>query len=321
MSQAIITRPDESQSKIAIELERDSAIQSAYTRRAYLSDLRQFEQWRSGRTLSKNLVSEYAAHLQSENRSPHSINRALCAIRWYVRRFAELAQDDSGLEDAQREKIAQQAQRIASVKSVKGERSVRGRHLESGERQALIDVCVRDESAAGVRDGAILSLLQMTGIRRGECASLTLENLKPYEGGDFELTIKGKRNKVRTLWIFNGAAVALADWLAVRGNEPGSLWRAINKGGHMVPGSSLNAKGIARIVERRGLEAGIKVDAHDLRRTFAGTLLDSGSDLSLVSKLMGHSSVNTTALYDRRPDSAKRQALKGLHVAYKRRSK
>ena len=317
MSQAIVTHPGKSH--IEIELERDSAIQSAHTRRAYVSDLRMFEMWRGSRSLSKNLVQEYASHMLQENRSPNSINRALCAVRWYVRRFAELAQDDTTLDESQREQIEKQAQRIASVKGVTGSRGVRGRHLESGERQALIDVCVRDESAAGVRDGAILSLMLMTGLRRDEAASLTLSSLKPIES-DFEITIKGKRNKVRTLWVFNGAAQALSDWLALRGPEPGSLWRAINKGGRIVPGSSLNAKAIARIVERRGQEAGIETNAHDLRRTFAGTLLDSGSDLSLVSKLMGHSSVNTTALYDRRPDSAKRQALRALHVGYKRRS-
>ena len=314
-----LTHPGDSLAAIRQALESDSTIQSAHTRRAYFSDLSQFENWRGGRTLTKNLVSAYASKMSQENRSPNSINRALCAVRWYVRKFADMAQEQNELTKAQRDEIAETAQRVASIKSVTGSRGVRGRHLESGERQALIDVCVRDESAAGIRDGAILSLMMMTGLRRDEAASLTLSSLKPIES-DFEITIKGKRNKVRTLWVFNGAAQALSDWLALRGPEPGALWRAINKGGRIVPGSSLNAKAVARIVERRGLEAGIETNAHDLRRTFAGTLLDSGSDLSLVSKLMGHASVNTTALYDRRPDSAKRQALRALHVGYKRRS-
>ncbi len=59
--------------------------------------------------------------------------------------------------------------------------------------------------------------------------------------------------------------------------------------------------------------------ARDLRRTFAGDLLDTGVDLATVQKLMGHSDANTTARYDRRGEQAKRHAVRMLHVPYQRR--
>ena len=58
---------------------------------------------------------------------------------------------------------------------------------------------------------------------------------------------------------------------------------------------------------------------HDLRRTFAGDLLDAGTDLATVQKLMGHADTNTTVGYDRRGEQAKRSAVKKLHVPYQRR--
>lgn len=58
---------------------------------------------------------------------------------------------------------------------------------------------------------------------------------------------------------------------------------------------------------------------HDLRRAFAGDLLDAGADIATVQKLMGHASANTTAGHDWRGENAKRSAVKKLHVPYVRR--
>ncbi len=53
---------------------------------------------------------------------------------------------------------------------------------------------------------------------------------------------------------------------------------------------------------------------HDLRRTFASTLLDAGQDLSAVSGLLGHASVQTTVGYDKRPERARKEASQHVHL-------
>jgi hypothetical protein len=42
-------------------------------------------------------------------------------------------------------------------------------------------------------------------------------------------------------------------------------------------------------------------------------------DIATVAKMAGHENVSTTARYDRRPEEAKRKALKLLHVPYQAR--
>ena len=73
-----------------------------------------------------------------------------------------------------------------------------------------------------------------------------------------------------------------------------------------------------RLVKRRE-EAGLKpFSPHDLRRTFAGDLLDAGVDLSTVQDLMGHANPATTKVYDRRDDRRKREAAARVRVPYGR---
>ncbi|MDE0073395.1 MAG: site-specific integrase [Gammaproteobacteria bacterium] len=60
------------------------------------------------------------------------------------------------------------------------------------------------------------------------------------------------------------------------------------------------------------------VTPHALRRSFATHPLAAGNDLAVVADCMGHAWTDTTRIYDRRGEEAKRAAAATLAVSYRR---
>ena len=214
---------------------------------------------------------------------------------------------------------AEDYHRAASIKSVRGVTLPAGRELSPGEIAGLMGECEKDRSPAGARDAAIISLMYSGGLRRAEVVTLTMADYNQDSG---KLIIAGKGSKQRTAYLINGALYALADWLQVRGGAPGPLFPAINKGGRIDLTKPMTPQGVYNLLKKRSAAAGVdQFTPHDLRRTFVSDLLDAGADIATIAQMAGHSSVNTTARYDRRPEDAKRKAAGLLHVPYTRRKK
>jgi len=68
---------------------------------------------------------------------------------------------------------------------------------------------------------------------------------------------------------------------------------------------------VGEIRDRAGVE---RFTPHDLRRSFGTTFLDRDGDLALLQKMMGHTDVQTTAIYDRRAEAAMRRAATKLDL-------
>jgi integrase len=203
---------------------------------------------------------------------------------------------------------------------VKGERPEKGRHIEQGELSALIQACVSDSSPAGIRDAAMIALAWSTGLRRDEISRIQVADLVNKTDDSLDIAIIGKGGKARAVYVNDGAMAALLDWLELRGSEPGHLFTDVNKAGKIGAGR-LSGEALRKMLEKRSREAKLSkpITWHDFRRTFAGNLWDAKIDGVTIQKLMGHASQNQTAKYDRRPEAARRAAVKVLHVPYSRK--
>ena len=246
--------------------------------------------------------------LLAERHSASYANKILSAVRGALKAAWQL-----GLMDADA------YMRAAAMKRIEGsddDDAAAGRALSPGEFTALLRACAADASPAGPRDAAIIGLGVVGGLRRGEIAGLTFD---AYDGKAVTVR-KGKRNKKRTVPVVAGLDAAIDEWVSLRGSQLGPLFNQVDKAGSIRRLSSISPAAIARIVNKRAAEAGVSAfSPHDMRRTFAGDLLDAGADISTVQKLMGHSDPRTTASYDRRGERAKVAAVGRLHMAWERR--
>jgi site-specific recombinase XerD len=268
--------------------------------------------------MTKLTVEAYLADLLAQGKSPATVNRALASIRWWARKTVDMAREDPSLSEGDRARYLTLAGAVADIANVRDPgRPLRGRAVASGELAALMDTCKGDRPA-DVRDAAIIALAWTCGPRRSEIATLDVSDIEPTDGG-CQVTIRGKGGKVRQVHIGNGAADALADWLAVRGDAPGPVFLAITKG-NQIQAKGCSPEALAQMLDKRAQQAGVKsLSWHDMRRTVAGDLLDDGTDIATVARVLGHASVQTTARYDRRDARAVQKALDKRHVPYNRR--
>ena len=237
--------------------------------------------------------------------APATANKLLSALRGVLKAAWQLGQ-----------MTAEDYHRAVDLKGIKGSTVPAGRELQAGELAALLAACGDDDTAAGARDGALIAVLYAGGLRRAEVVACDLADYDPATG---RLVVRGKGGKERTAYLINGAAVALADWLTVRGDAPGALFVPVNKAGRVTV-RRMTSQAVWNLLSKRATAAGVReFSPHDLRRTFVSDLLDAGADIATVAKMAGHANVQTTARYDRRPEETKRKAAGLLHVPYHKR--
>ena len=255
---------------------------SPHSRRNYAKALDDLFAFSAGRPLTRNLLMEYRASIESLSAS--TINVRLSAIR----KMVSEARANGMLS-------AEDAANLTGIPNIRQRGTRLGNWLTREQAKDLLAVPDRS-TLKGKRDYVILALLVGCALRRQELASLGVETVQLREGRWVLADLEGKGRRIRTVaipvWVKHG----INAWMTAARIEEGPLLRSIAKGGNV--GKSLSDWAVWSVVEQSAKQIGIeRFGAHDLRRTCAKLCRKSGGDLEQIKFLLGHSSIQTTERY------------------------
>lgn len=172
------------------------------------------------------------------------------------------------------------------------------RGLSADEIKALLSVI--PDTAAGLRDRAIVITLALTGRRRTEVMGLTAGNLTRSEGPMYTYHGKGGKQGKRELPrpALDAIETALAAWgkrLENMGPDE-SIWPSPSRNGRGITSGTFYSN-FQRYMRKAGLPpAGV----HILRHSAAKLRRSAGESIEDVSRFLDHSSLAVTTVYLRR---------------------
>lgn len=140
------------------------------------------------------------------------------------------------------------------------------------------------------KEKATFELLLSTGCRVTELTMLTMENYDQQRG---TITVIGKGNKERVVFVNARAKVAIDNYLVIKPHSEGPILCGL----HGV-GTAMTSNGIQKMVKEIGKRAGVThVHPHKFRRTAATLALKRGMSLNDVRRFLGHTDVDATLQY------------------------
>jgi len=264
-----------------------------------LNLFRDFVKERNAKYIDGPTVMSFQYHLKKErNNSGPSINRKIFTLRSYGHflRLQEVPKAD---------KLP-----FYDVLKVRGGYRQRPDALTHEQLKELFDSIDRT-SFLGIRDYAVYALMYDLGLRVGEIYKLNLEDIDLKKK---TLTVLGKGNRRRELYLNGEMVQVLSEWLAVRHNFKNSkLTRAlfISKKGNRLA-IRTTEDNMRKLVDRLDFKLHFRVTCHTLRHTFASHLNDNGEDILVIQSLLGHASPRSTRIYIHPSQQRIREALEKL---------
>jgi len=168
----------------------------------------------------------------------------------------------------------------------------------------------------GLRDRAILEMFFSTGLRISELCNL--DRYINLERG--EVTVRGKGEKLRVVFLSERARAAIKNWLEKRPDTLEHMFVSLSKQTSALKQPKIIGKitprAIQRLVEYYRRKAGIakKITPHQIRHQFATDLLVNGADLRSVQEILGHSNISTTQIYTHITNKELREVHKSFHA-------
>ena len=211
-----------------------------------------------------------------------------------------------------KQKILQQNPMLSMKRMKKEFKLPKFLSFDEVKRLLSVNTC---EDKKTLRNRIILELLYSTGMRVSELCSLPIKSVsfgKECNDNDYKfIIIKGKGQKERIVPLKKEIIPLLDKYMCISlVDKQKYLFQSNGKDKH------ITRRTVENIIKSSALKAGIdpsKVSPHTMRHSFATHLLQKGLDIREIQELLGHSSIETTAIYAKINTKKTMEILKKYH--------
>ncbi len=273
------------------------AAYASNTRRAYRSDIEQYQKWGGKIPATENEVAAYIAD-----------RAGMLAVATIRRHVASLSQLHKALGVNPNPLTGPHiAAALRGLLRLHGRPQRAVQPLLIADLRAILDVI--SNTVLGSRDACLLSLGFAGGFRRSELVNLNIEDLRQDASG-VRLMIKRSTTDQaaagRVIGIPRGRskfcpASNLETWLQKTGLSEGPVFRPVTKSGEVVA-SRLSGEAVAVVVKKCVATIGLdpkEYSGHSLRAGFVTSVFQAGASEYAIRKQTGHASLATMERYIR----------------------
>lgn len=186
------------------------------------------------------------------------------------------------------------------------------KYLSLEDSKRLLNVAGSDDNRNNKRDYAIITLFLNCGMRLSELVGI---NIKDINFSECQMTVIGKGNKERTIYLNKACMTAINNYLAVRPVEGIKTDKANSKNALFLSERKerISRRTVQYIVDKELRVAGLdtsKYSVHKLRHTAATLMYQYGNvDIRALQELLGHESIATTEIYTHVSNEQVRDAI------------
>lgn len=251
-------------------------------------------------------IHSYVSHLAIDNKSKATTRaRKISTIRIF---FKYLSQKTNILE-------VNPAQNLETPKLEKR----MPKYLSLDDSKKLLNAADNQDNRNYKRDYAITTLFLNCGMRLSELVGI---NINDIDFNECKMTVIGKGNKERTIYLNKSCMVAINDYISSR--PPQSLIKRDSKNSEKALFLSEQKKRISNrtvqaIINKELQQAGLdskNLSVHKLRHTAATLMYQYGNvDIRALQELLGHQSISTTEIYTHVSNDQVRNAVESNPLA------